>query len=163
MSGGGRSRSGTLEATPFEALLFDAFLAGRTCALELRRRQIHKTVYLDHGAPVECVSNLRHEALGPFLLNRGTLSSAEFKDCLVEAASRGVRIGEILLERELIEPGDLSDALQKNLAFKLLECFTWTDGEWRLEPWMPDDEDVAGVEPTRVIFTGICKFVPRSA
>jgi hypothetical protein len=158
---GVRARTGSLTDVPFEQLLFDAFRARRTCALELRKRQIRKVVLLDHGAPVECVSNLKHESLGQFLTNREKISAAEFKDALAEAAARELRLGEVLLERELIEPGELADALRQNLAYKLLECFTWSDGEYRVEPWMPEPEDVPVIDTARVIFTGIAKFVPR--
>jgi hypothetical protein len=156
-----QGRTGSLADVPFEQLLFEAFRARRTCALELRKRQIRKAILLDHGAPVECVSNLKHESLGQFLTNREKISAAEFKDALAEAAARQLRLGEVLLERDLIDVAELADALRQNLAYKLLECFTWSDGEYRVEPWMPEPEDAPAIDPARVIFTGIAKFVPR--
>ncbi|MBW2313594.1 MAG: hypothetical protein JRH10_05320 [Deltaproteobacteria bacterium] len=155
-----RSRTGSLAEHPFERLLFDAFLAERTCALVLRKRQIKKTILIDRGSPAECISTLGHETLGQFLLGRERISGAEFKDCLSEAASRQVRIGEILLERSLLQPDELADALRQNLAYKLLECFTWTDGEFKIEPWLPEPGDAPVVDSARVVFAGISKFVP---
>jgi hypothetical protein len=153
-------RSGSLRKHPFERLLFDAFLEERTLALVLRKRQIQKTLWVDGGAPVECVSNLRHETLGQFLVGRERITNAEFKDCLAEAAAREVRIGEVFVERRLLAPDELADALRQNLAYKVLECFTWSEGEFRVEPWIPDAADAPAIQTPRVVFTGITKFVP---
>lgn len=155
-------RSGSLREVAFERLFYDAFLAGATFALRLQKRQIRKTLLLERGRPIECVSNLRHETLGQFLLNRGRISSADFKDGLSEAAARQVRIGEVLLERGLLGPAELDEALRQNLAYKLLECFTWEEGEFRIEPWIPDASDAPAIQPARVVFTGVTRFVPQA-
>jgi len=154
-------RSGSLRKHPFERLLFDAFLEERTLALVLRKRQIQKTLWIDGGAPVECGSNLRHETLGQFLVSRERITNAEFKDCLAEAAARERRIGDVLLERGLLTPGELGEALRQNLAYKVLECFTWSEGEFRVEPWLPEAEDAPAIQTPRVVFTGVTKFVPQ--
>jgi hypothetical protein len=154
-------RSGSLRNRPFERLLFDVFLEERTLALVLRKRQIQKTLWIDGGAPVECVSNLRHETLGQFLVSRGRITNAEFKDCLTESASRQLRIGEVVLERRLLTPAELGEALRQNLAYKVLECFTWAEGEFRVEPWIPEVDDAPAIQTPRVVFTGITKFVPQ--
>jgi len=154
-------RSGSLRKHPFERLLFDAFLEERTLALVLRKRQIQKTLWIDGGAPVECSSNLRHEMIGQFLVSRERITNAEFKDCLAEAAARERRIGDVLLERGLLTPGELGEALRQNLAYKVLECFTWSEGEFRVEPWLPDVEDAPAIQTPRVVFTGVTKFVPQ--
>ena len=154
------ARMGSLSETCFERLLFEAFLAERTCALEIRKRQIRKTLQIDRGAPIDCHSTLVSETLGQFLLGRDRISNAELKDCLSEAAARETRIDELLLERSLLTPEELADARRQNLAFKLLECFTWQEGEYRILPWLPEPGDVPAIDTARVVFTGICKFVP---
>jgi len=153
-------RSGSLRENPFEWLLFRSFCEERTLALVLRKRQIRKTLWIERGAPVECLSNLRHETFGQFLLGRGRITNAEFKDCLSEAACRELRFGEVAVERGLLTPEELGEAVRQNLAYKLLECFTWDEGEFRFEPWIPETTDAAAVRTPRVVFTGITKFVP---
>jgi hypothetical protein len=158
---GDQPRSGSLRDVAFERLFHEAFRTQATFALRLQKRQIRKTLLLERGRPVECVSNLRHETLGQFLSNRGRIGNADFKDSLAEAAARQVRIGEVLLERGLLAPAELAEALRQNLAYKLLECFTWEEGDFRFEPWIPDVSDAPAINPARVAFTGITRFVPQ--
>jgi len=52
---------------------------------------------------------------------------------------------------------ELGEALRQNHAYKLLECFTWTEGEFRLDPWIPDVADAPLIRTARVVFAGISK------
>ena len=82
--------------------------------------------------PVDCRSNLAHETLGRFMVAAGKLAEQDFTACLGESAARGVPLGEVLVERGLVGAADLFRILQQNLAKKLLDLFTWREGELRL-------------------------------
>ena len=65
------------------------------------------------------------------------------------------------MERDLLDAVGLYKALQQNLAQKLLECFTWTDGEFRVLPEFADASSSMSINVPQLIFTGITKFAPR--
>jgi hypothetical protein len=156
-----KMRSGTLRETPFGVILSAFSIHQRTLVLEIRRTHIKKTIILEDGIPFECHSNLLHETLAAFLVRRGVLSDFQAKECLDQAARREVRLGEVLMERDLLDAVGLYKALQQNLAQKLLECFTWADGEFRVQPEFADASSSMSINVPQLIFTGITKFAPQ--
>ena len=98
-----KRREGSLDEAPFGAVLLAQCLEQRSIALELRYCNVHKTVLLDHGVPVECRTNLVRETFGEFLVSEGRISAFQCKESLAEAAERGVRIGVVLIERGFLE------------------------------------------------------------
>jgi len=153
--------SGTLRETPFGVVLFAFATHERTIAFEIQRTHIKKTIILEDGIPFECHSNLLHETLAAFLVRRGVLSDFQAKECLAEAALREVRLGEVLMEKALLDAVGLYKALQQNLAQKLLECFTWADGEFRIRPELSEASSSMSINVPQLIFTGITKFAPQ--
>src|SRR5262245_48180299 len=129
--------SGDLGEVPVASLLCAFAAAGSTAVIEFERRQVRKSVVLEHGVPVDCRSNLLHETLGRFLVAQNRLDPQALATCLTEAAARDLPLGELLTERGLIQPVDLFRLLQQNLAKKLLDLFAWTEGSFRVSPEVP--------------------------
>ena len=155
-----RRREGRLSEIPFAVLLLAHFRTERSLALELKRGPVAKRISLEAGIPVDCRSNLAHETLGRHLVSANRLSDEDFHSSLALSAAREVPLGEILLERSLIGAEELFRFLQQNLAKKLLDLFTWTDGEFRVV-----DERIAADSSLRVrvpqlILTGVVRFAP---
>jgi DnaJ-domain-containing protein 1 len=153
-----KRREGSLDETPFGAVLLAQCLEQRSIALELRCRNVHKTVLLDRGVPVECRTNLVRETLGQFLVSEGRISAFQCKESLAEAAERGLRIGAVLIERGFLDPIDLPGALQRNLGRRLLECFTWQKGDYRLLPELPTTTPTSRINVARLAFTGLSRY-----
>jgi DnaJ-domain-containing protein 1 len=153
-----KRREGSLDEAPFGAVLLAQCLEQRSIALELRCRNIHKTVLLDRGVPVECRTNLVRETLGQFLVSEGRISAFQCKESLAEAAERGLRIGAVLIERGFLDPLDLPGALQRNLGRRLLECFTWQKGDYRLLPELPKTTPTSRINVARLAFTGLSRY-----
>ena len=153
---------GGLQQVPFAALVHAMALSERTATIELERRQLRKTVVLEAGVPVDCRSNLVHETLGRFLVSAGRLREEDLTGLLAEAAARGVQLGQILIEREILSPVDLYRLLQQNLAKKLLDLFTWREGSFRVSPERP--EVVSPLKVNRVApeasASAICSTAP---
>src|SRR5436305_665076 len=126
-----RLREGSITQVPFAPLLLAHALRQESLVLELRRRQVWKRILIENGVPVDCRSHLTHEPLGRFMVAEGKLGEEDFTACLSRSASRGVPFGEILQEHGLVTPTDLFRILQQNLAKKLLDLFTWNEGELR--------------------------------
>ena len=154
-------REGTLQEIPFSPLLCALAIHKKTTVLEIRRRQVWKKIVLEEGVPVDCRSNLVHETLGRFMVMDGKLSEEDFTASLGRSASRGVPFGEILLETGLVNAVELFKILQQNLAKKLLDMFTWRDGEFRIVEDDLRNEMSLKVKVPQLILTGVSKLVPQ--
>lgn len=156
-----RSSEGRIEETPFAVLLLAHAVHSHTAVIELRRPPVSKKIVLEAGVPVDCRSNLAHETLGRFMVTAGRLSEEEFHSALSQTAAQSVPLGEVLIERGLIGGEELYRLLQQNLAKKLLDLFTWRQGEFRItgEPAMP--ESPLKVRVPQLIATGIIRFAPQ--
>ena len=102
-----RARSGDLQQTPYAILLLALALRERTAVLELRRTPLEKKIVFDAGSPVDCRSNIATETLGRFLVAQGRISEHDCHAALNQSTSRGVPLGEILIERKLLAPTEL--------------------------------------------------------
>ncbi len=156
-----RRQEGSLQETPFAALLFAHAVHKGTLVLELRRRQLWKKIVLEGGVPVDCRSNLAHETLGRYMVSEGKLSEEDFNAGLSRSAARGVPLGEVLLEQGLVSAVELFRILQANLAKKLLDLFTWRDGEFRTLPDVPSVDSSLKVKVSQLLVTGITRIAPQ--
>lgn len=154
-------REGNLQEIPFSPLLCALAIAKKTTVLEIRRRQVWKKIALEEGVPVDCRSNLVHETLGRYMVLEGKLSEEDFTASLGRSASRGVPFGEILLETGMVNAVELFKILQQNLAKKLLDMFTWRDGEFRIVEDELRNEMSLKVKVPQLILTGVSKLVPQ--
>ena len=152
---------GTLQEVPVAPLLLAQAVHRRTGVLEIRRRQIWKKVVFDQGVPVDCRSNLVHETLGRYMVTEGKLSEEDFTASLGRSAARGVPLGEELRERGLVTPDDLFKILQANLARKMLDLFTWREGEFQIDGDMPSGDSSLKIKVPQLILTGVTKFAPQ--
>jgi hypothetical protein len=152
---------GSLLEVPFAPLLLAHSLRQSSVVLELRRRQVWKRILLENGVPVDCRSNLAHETLGRYMVSEGKLSDEDFTACLSRSAARGVFFGEVLIEHGLVSAADLFRILQQNLAKKLLDLFTWNEGEFRRLDEAPAAESPLKVKVPQLILTGVSKLAPQ--
>ena len=153
--------AGTLQEVPIAPLLLAQAVHRRTGVLEIRRRQVWKKVVFDHGVPVDCRSNLVHETLGRYMVIEWKLGEEDFTASLGRAAARGVPLGEELLERGLVTPDDLFRILQANLAKKLLDLFTWREGEFQADGDLPTADSSLKIKVPQLILTGVTKLAPQ--
>ena len=156
-----RLREGRLAEVPFGVLLMALAVHGRTLAVEVRRRQLAKTIALEGGVLVDCRSNLAHETLGRFMVAAGKLGEADFSAQLARSAARGVPLGEVLVEEGLVSPSELFKLLQQNLAKKLLDLFTWREGDFHALPEAPPAGSSLKVRVPQLVVTGITKLAPQ--
>ncbi len=156
-----RLRDGNLAEVPVSPLLLAHALRQNTLVLEVRRRQVWKRILFENGVPVDCRSNLSHETLGRYMVIEGKLSEEDFTACLSRSAARGVPLGEILLENGLVTAVDLFRLLQQNLAKKLLDLFTWSEGEFRWLDEPASTESSLKVKVPQLILTGVARFTPQ--
>jgi hypothetical protein len=152
---------GQLAEHPFACLLVALAVHPQTAVIEIRRRQVWKRVFIEQGVPVDCRSNLAHETLGRYMVLEGKLSEDDFTACLSHSASRGTPLGEVLLERGLVSASELFKILQLNLAKKLLDLFTWSEGEFRRLEEDFASESSLKIKPVQLVLTGITRFAQQ--
>lgn len=158
-----RQREGLLADTPFPLLLHSLMVEERTCTLELKVRQREKRIFFEDGSPVGCQSNLLHETLGKYLVEKGRLAEADYQRSLAESVSSGLQMGALLIQKGLISPFDLYKQLQANLAHKLLDCFRWTDAKYRLISDVEAPDASVRMNTAQLILTGVASVMPFDA
>ncbi len=158
-----RQREGTLTEVPLPLLLHALDVEERTCTLELRVRQREKRITFEDGAPVGCVSNLLHETLGKFLVEKGKLSEADYQKALSESIQTGQELGTLLVQKGLISPIDLYKQLQANLGLSLLDCFRWTDARYKLIADVEPPSTSVRTNTAQLILTGVASVMPFDA
>ncbi|WNG24017.1 DUF4388 domain-containing protein [Cystobacter fuscus] len=155
-----RQRDGALAETPFALLLHALSVEERTCTLELKVRQREKRITFEDGAPVASSSNLLHETLGKFLVDKGKLSEADYQKTLAESVSTEVPFGGLVVQKGLISPFDLYKQMQANMAMTLLDCFRWTDARYRLIADIEPPDTSVRMNTAQLILTGITNVMP---
>jgi tetratricopeptide (TPR) repeat protein len=132
---------GRLEDTAFPTLLLDLHRARFCGLLKLTRDRVEKRFLLREGIPVFAESNLTSESLGVQLMDAGTITRSDYSQVVGRVEQDGCKEGKALLDLGLIEPRGLFLALKEQVRLRLIECFGWAHGEFRLEPdQLPPDE-----------------------
>jgi hypothetical protein len=90
------------------------------------------------------------------------LDEATANECFAESCSRGVLFGDVLLDRGLITAEDLRRVLQRNLAKKLLDGFSWQQGDYRLSESPLDIDSSLKVNLPQLIILGVTRFATRA-
>src|SRR3954470_10366567 len=96
-----KQREGSIAETPLPLLLHAIAAEERTVNLELKVRALTKKITFEDGAPVACASNLLHETLGKFLVQKGKITEEQYQSALVESVNSGMRMGELLVKNQL--------------------------------------------------------------
>jgi hypothetical protein len=125
------------------------------------RAPVEKKISIVKGVPVSCRSNLAHETFSRFMLGTGRITELDFQTALSASLAREQPFGEILLERGLFTPEEIFMGLKQHLARKLLDCFTWESGRFRL---LQDDLAVLDtnirINVPQLVLTGVFKLAP---
>jgi len=153
-----RLAKGRLDQVPFALLLHAVAAEERTGTLEVERRQLRKRIALEEGVPVDCWSNLAHETLGRFMVRLGRLDQPTADACLAEAFASGQTLGQVLLDRSLLDAEELIKLRRQNLASKLLDVFSWREGVFRMLPGAPEVKAPLSVNPAQLVLMGIARF-----
>ncbi len=89
---------------------------------------IRKEVYLEKGKPRFVGSNLASEMLGEFLVRSSVIDRAELDMALAVLPRFQGRLGDTLVALSLVKAVELVSLIERQLAERLLELFTWSNG-----------------------------------
>jgi tetratricopeptide (TPR) repeat protein len=156
-------RRGNIAEIPYPVLLTALARNRSTAVLHLSRKPVEKQIVFQDGVAVDCRSNLVHETLGRFLVSAGLIDDQALQSALPESLKREIPLGEILMEREILDAVELYRQLRQNLARKLLDPFTWSEGEFELRDVTERSESSLEVRTPQLVLTGILKLTPSKS
>ncbi len=150
-------QSGRLEETPLASLLIELHDARYSGALSLARERVTKRILFRDGTPILAESNLASETLGVQLLDAGKLTREDYSKVVGYVQLKSCKEGKALLDLKLLDPKGLFVALKDQLRRRILECFGWPNGEWKLDPadLPPADAQAFRLDPRVLVQDGI--------
>lgn len=158
-----KAREGFLAEVPLPLLLHALLLEEWTCVLEVTQRQLEKRIYIEDGSPVGCATNLLHETLGKFLVEKRLLAEADYQSTLSESVRDAVPMGDLLVKKGLLSAFDLYKQMQANLAHTILDCFRWPDARYRLRRDVPPLDNPVRMNAVQLVLTGVNTRLPFDA
>lgn len=126
----GIRRRGEIEAGSMLGRIHDLMRARETGVLHLFTRERRKKIYLVEGRPEFVASTVRSELLGEFLVTQGICLRMEVEMALALMPRYGGRLGDALVGLGALRPVQLFRAISGQVRARLLEAFTWREGEW---------------------------------
>lgn len=151
------SIEGNLAETDFPRILHNLYSLRATGLLHIEHKELKKVVYIRSGYPIFVRSNLVREFLGQRLVRNGNLSEAQLQESLEVAKAKGQRHGMALIEMGLLTPHQLQDVLRSQVVEKLLDIFSWPDGQYRFVQAREFKQNVTSIDlsPANLILQGL--------
>ena len=122
----------SLADVPAAEVLWGAMREDFTGAVQFQKGKRHKVVLIESGQPRQVRSNAASECLGRRLRRAGRIDDATLQESLRRTKSSSVRQGEVLVELGVITSEEVRAELEAQSEDKLLDLFSWDEGEaWR--------------------------------
>ncbi|MEZ4266368.1 MAG: protein kinase [Myxococcota bacterium] len=138
-------------------LLYRLSLSRVAGKLKITQGSVLKEIYFQNGVPVHITSNLKHELLGGFMLERGIITEAELDRALESITEHGGRLGDALVRLGTLKPHDLFRVLELQFRQKFLEMFRWRRGWYQFFEGHHPPEDMVwmGHDTVQLITVGV--------
>jgi len=134
-TGEGRERlTGTLEDVDAPLLLGRIFNAGTTGRLVVASGPVERTIYFEAGRPVYAASSSPDDRLIALLVREGRVTAAQHQTALEAVKQTGRKMGALLVDLGVLEASELLPAIRQHYEELIFSLFSWTTGEWRIEP-----------------------------
>jgi len=147
----------SLAETSLPEILFsiDRFRVGGV--IEARRGEFVKQIYLRDGYVIHARSTMPEDRLGSYLVRAGLLQDEQVEALAALRDSTNRRFGVLLVERGLLSPAAVYDAIRTHVEEIVWSLFEWRTGEVSFELGEFQEDDVVQIQLPlrRVIFQGI--------
>ncbi len=155
---------GRLETYPFAMLLYDLFAQRASGLLSVSCDGVRKSIFIEGGAPGYVASNQKDELLGNFLCDHGVLSVDQLQLALNRLGEFGGRLGDVLVQEQMLPETELFHYLSLQTRQKLLEVFTWTGGLFSYQGGRLHEGESypLGIAPLEIVVQGIRSRVPEA-
>lgn len=153
------------ESSVAEAL-WECMSIGFSGALQLKSGKLQKVIVLEAGVPVKVRSNAARECLGRRLLRAGSISEDQLQESLRRTQADGARQGEVLVEMGVVTADQIEQELTAQAEDKLLDPFSWSEGEMWRQPGVTDisyASDVSGLVPVTALLKGVARMAEKAA
>jgi hypothetical protein len=136
--------SGQLGPAGAAAVLHDYAAAGATGCLRFQREGLHARVYYRDGLVYAAAAPGARARLGDRLVGAGYVTEEELATTLVhqESLSESRRIGELLIERGLIDRETMRAFVREQSTDSVAVALGWPDGTWTFTAGEEIAEDV---------------------
>lgn len=96
---------------------------------EVSREGVTKHIYIREGFVFHATSTDPADRLGSLLYRQGKLEREDLKETLTAQKGLDQRIGQVLVERDLIAPGELYRAIRSQTEVIVWSVFSWQTGD----------------------------------
>jgi hypothetical protein len=119
--------------------------------------QFVKSIDLDDGYVVHATSSDIGDSLGSFLRRSGQLNEEQFHGAMQQRSEGVSRLGEVLIQRGLLTPAQVYQAIREHIEGILWSLFSWEEGEvtFALGALDPTDRVRIQIPLRQVIVQGI--------
>lgn len=101
--------------------------------IEAQQEDVVKRVFIREGNVVHATSTDRNDSLGAYLQRTGKITAEQFTKTMEQRAEANKRYGELLIERGLISPAEIYEAIRKQVESIVWSLFYWLEGEVRFQ------------------------------
>jgi hypothetical protein len=151
--------SGSIKTMELPELLQWIGNSAKSGTLTLERDRLTKILGFREGKVVSVESNDPSEHLGQFLLAYGKVDAETLKRAFAMQEKVGLRLGEILIEVNLLKRGDLEDSLRIQAVEILYNLFLWGDeGSFRFDDATVPPTGSFDLELSAVIMEGVYRY-----
>jgi CheY-like chemotaxis protein/tetratricopeptide (TPR) repeat protein len=156
--------SGSLADTSLAELVYAYHVAGAGGRLDLRRGTTATAIFFERGCPCHVESSAAEASLESFLERSGRLSKDQQLVVLEECKTSKMTQRRVILEKGLLSPHGLFEALSSKAREEIVECFGWEDGAYAFERGAVRGSDVApiGLKVPALIKAGVERHYGRA-
>ncbi|MCG8589093.1 MAG: DnaJ domain-containing protein [Proteobacteria bacterium] len=154
---GSLARTGSLADLPLPRLLLALHRERFQGALWLERQRVEKKSLWLAGAPVASESSLAGESLAALLVAQGVITQAQAGEIQAYAKKKRCSEGAAALGLRLLDSRALIQAMKEQTRRRLVDCFGWPDGDYRLaedEP-VPEETRAFRADPLPLVQAGL--------
>lgn len=109
-----------------------------TGRLVVKSGETERVVLLKNGDVASVGSNLPRDRLGTFLVRLGRVREADLERAQQICLQSGQRIGQVLVQQQLVKPHELWGCIQEQITELFAEVCGWTEGSFLLCRVAPD-------------------------
>jgi hypothetical protein len=116
-----------------------------TGSIQVTRGETTKTVYINEGKIVSCISTDPREVLGHFMVSHGAIDEEALQKFVMVQERDGRLLGEIFVEHGAIDQPRLEEMLRLKAEEAIFDLFTWTDGHFSFHDGVLPDFDLVPI------------------
>lgn len=130
---------GPLETTPLPEILSTIHRHRIPGCLEVEREDVEKHLWIHDGSVIQATSTDRTDRLGAWLYRQELVSREQLEEVAEERERSGRKVGQILIDRDIVTPHALYQALCDQMIAIVRSVFRWSTGRVRFEPGPPPE------------------------